>query len=203
MSLIEIENQKCETHKLAGNSFDLRLNVVVASTLSDEHTYAYRLTDIFVVVEKRVQIVSRITAIRQLLLVISDFSLLLLGPFTFQTQNTHKKVFQMETTYGRWKMWEANKIGVINTSDLFIHQKIHYIPVKPREREKRMSEINKSKGYENVFHILYNQIPKWKSFSKHIKNFYFILKYLYASHVWTLFSFSFHKCIKCETFHLV
>lgn len=53
-------------------------------------------------------------------------------------------------------MWEVNKIGVINTSDLFIHQEIRYIPVKPREREKkRMSKINKSKGYENVFYLFY------------------------------------------------
>lgn len=59
-------------------------------------------------------------------------------------------------------MWEANKIGVINTSDLFIHQKIRYIPVKPREREKkeRMSKINKSKGYENVFYTIKSQNGK-------------------------------------------
>lgn len=42
----------------------------------------------------------------------------------------------METTYTVMKMGMR---GVINTSDLFIHQKIRYIPVK-KEREKLINQ---------------------------------------------------------------
>lgn len=45
-----------------------------------------------------------------------------------------------------------------------------------------MSKINKSKGYENVsFYTI--KFQNGKVF-RNIKNFYFILKYLYASHVY-------------------
>lgn len=88
----------------------------------------------------------------------------------------------MELTYSRCKMSGEGKLrGVINTSDLYIHQKIRYIPVKPDKKRERMRKINKSKGYENV---LYRTIkfPIGKVFGN-IKNFYFILKYFDMHHM--------------------